>query len=149
MGSTDSIPGTNLSYSLLGYARARGETPWLRTMYAKSNTCLTCNTPYELLPTSFPVKVKQWRQLHTGPSTESKHKKHSIPIFFRWCERVTCTWKPLTRLYWIFYAEHGRPVSVPHGFDHFLLREVGATIHPDARLHVVEVTPIQLKELNQ
>ncbi len=56
----------------------------------------------------------------------------------------------LTWLYWIFYAEHGWSVSTPHGFQHFLLGQVSPSIlHPDAGLHVVEITAVQLKELDQ
>ena len=56
----------------------------------------------------------------------------------------------LTWLYWIFYAEHGWPVSTPHGLEHFLLGQVRPSVlHPDAGLHVVEITAIQLKELDQ
>lgn len=56
----------------------------------------------------------------------------------------------LTWLYWVFNAEHRRPVSTPHGFQHFLLGQVSPSIlHPDASLHVVEITAIQLKELDQ
>lgn len=60
-------------------------------------------------------------------------------------------WKPkLTWLYWVFYAEHGWPVSTPHGLEHFLLGQVSSSIrHPNASLHVVEITAIQLKELDQ
>lgn len=56
----------------------------------------------------------------------------------------------LTWLYWVFYAEHGRPVSTPHGFEHFLLGHVSSIIlHPDAGLYIVEVMAIQLEELDQ
>lgn len=56
----------------------------------------------------------------------------------------------LTWLYWILYAEHGWPVSIAHGFQHFLLGQVGSPIlHPDAGLHVVEIAAVQLKELDQ
>lgn len=56
----------------------------------------------------------------------------------------------LTWLYWILYAEHGWPVSAPHGFEHFFLAQIGSSIlHPDAGLHVIKITAIQLKEINQ
>ena len=56
----------------------------------------------------------------------------------------------LTWLYWIFYAEHGRPVSVAHGFQHFLLGHVGPScLHPDAGFDVVEISAVQLKELDK
>lgn len=55
-----------------------------------------------------------------------------------------------TWLYWVLYAEHGWPVPAPHGLEHFLLGHVRAAIlHPDARLHVVEISAVQLEELNQ
>lgn len=55
-----------------------------------------------------------------------------------------------TWLYWVLYAEHGWPVPAPHGLEHLLLGHVRASIlHPDARLHVVEISAVQLEELNQ
>lgn len=56
----------------------------------------------------------------------------------------------LTWLYWVFYAEHGWPVSTPHGLEHLLLGQVSASIlHPNTSFHVVEISAIQLKELDQ
>ena len=61
---------------------------------------------------------------------------------------ATSNWR-LTWLYWIFDAEHGWPVSIPHGFEHLLLGQVGSSIlHPNARFHVVEIAAVQLEELN-
>lgn len=56
----------------------------------------------------------------------------------------------LTWLYWIFYAEHGWPVSTPHGLEHFLLGQISPFIlHSDASFHVVEIVAVKLKELDQ
>lgn len=56
----------------------------------------------------------------------------------------------LTWLHWILYAEHGRPVPIPHRSQHVLLGQVGpSTLHPNAGFHVVEIAAVQLKELDQ
>lgn len=56
----------------------------------------------------------------------------------------------LTWLYWILYAEHGWSVSTPHCLEHFLFGQVSAAVrHSDAGVHVVEITAVQLKELDQ
>ena len=53
------------------------------------------------------------------------------------------TWKQR-----VLYAEHGRPVAVVHGFHDFLLGYVGSSVlDADARLQVVEMASVELKEL--
>lgn len=55
------------------------------------------------------------------------------------------TWKQ-----WVFYAEHGWPVSVGHGFhDLFLCHVCSSILDADPRFQVVKMAAIQLKELNQ
>lgn len=47
-------------------------------------------------------------------------------------------------------ADHGGPVPAAHALQHLVLGQVGASVlHPDARLHVVEVTAVQLEELDE
>lgn len=61
--------------------------------------------------------------------------------------------RPPEKLTWldgVLDADHRRPVPAAHAFQHLVLGQVGATVlHPDTRLHVVEVAAVQLEELNE
>lgn len=56
----------------------------------------------------------------------------------------------LTWLDGVLDADHGGPVPAAHALQHLVLGQVGASVlHPDARLHVIEVAAIQLKEFDE
>lgn len=56
----------------------------------------------------------------------------------------------LTWLDGVLDADHGGPVPAAHALQHLVLGQVGASVlHPDASLHVVEVTAVQLEELDE
>lgn len=56
----------------------------------------------------------------------------------------------LTWLDGVLDADHGGPVPAAHDLQHLVLGQVGASVlHPDARLHVVEVAAVQLKEFDE
>lgn len=51
---------------------------------------------------------------------------------------------------WVLYTEHGGSVAIGHNLRHILLGHVGPSVlDADARLQVVKMAPIKLKELNQ
>lgn len=65
--------------------------------------------------------------------------------------RLSWTDSPkLTWLDWVLDADHRRPVPAAHALQHLVLGQVGASVlHPDTRLHVVEVAAVQLEKLNE
>lgn len=56
-----------------------------------------------------------------------------------------CTWKKR-----VLNTQHGGPVAITHGLHDVLFSHVSTTIlYPDACLQVVEMSSIQLKELDE